>query len=73
MVRSLSKRQVEQMGLEVRQNPPRTVDYDTGEILMINPDKGFSNNPAKTTYKPDLSNIDKPLRKIFRERKQESI
>lgn len=50
------------MGLEVRQNPPRTVDYDTGEILMINPDKGFSNNPAKTTYKPDLSNIDKPLR-----------
>ena len=35
MVRSLSKRQVEQMGLEVRQNPPRTVDYDTGEILMI--------------------------------------
>ena len=40
---------------------------------MINPDKGFSNNPAKTVYKPDLSNIDKPLRKIFRERKQESI
>ncbi len=73
MVRSLSKRQVEQMGIEVRQNPPRTVDYATGEIRMASPDKGFSNNPAKMTYKPDLTNIDKPLRKIFRERKLEKV
>ena len=34
------------------------------------PDKGFSNNPAKTVWKPDMTNISPELRKMFRERKQ---
>lgn len=70
---SLSKRQVEQRHLEVQDRPPRDVDYDTGEIRMATPDKGFSCNPAKTVYKPDLSNIDKPLREIFRKRRIETV
>ena len=42
----------------------------TGEILTKFPDKGFSNNPAKTVWKPDMTNISPELRKMFRERKQ---
>ena len=44
--------------------------YSTGEILTKFPDKGFSNNPAKTVWKPDMTNISPELRKMFRERKQ---
>lgn len=32
--------------------------------------KMFSNNLAKTVWKPDMTNISPELRKMFRERKQ---
>lgn len=73
IVASLSRRQVEERGLTVREGPPRTVDTETGEILMLTPDKGFSVNPAKVVYKPDLSNIDRPLREIFAKRQKNAI
>lgn len=67
MVVSLSERQVERMGLTVEKEIPHNVDYSTGEILPVFPDKGFSNNPAKTVWKPDMTNISQPLRKIYKD------
>lgn len=32
------------------------------------PDKGFSNNPAKVAWKPDMKEISPELRKIFNQR-----
>ena len=69
LVVSLSKKQVERMGLRVEKDPPMDVDYSTGEIRPKFPDKGFSNNPAKSTWKPDMAGISPELRKIFRQRK----
>ena len=66
----MSKKQVERMGLHVETEAPYDVDYSTGEILTKFPDKGFSNNPAKTVWKPDMTNISPELRKMFRERQQ---
>lgn len=73
IVVSLSKRQVESMGLQVETEIPFDVDYSTGEIRPRFPDKGFSNNPAKTVWKPDMTNISPALRKIYqaRERKED--
>jgi SPP1 gp7 family putative phage head morphogenesis protein len=68
IVRALSRSQVDKMKLEVQTGAPRDVDYETGEIRMLTPDKGFSCNPAKSIYKPDMSNIDKPLRTIYEKR-----
>ena len=70
MVVSLSKKQVERMGLHVETDAPFDVDYSTGELLPKFPDKGFSNNPAKTVWKPDMTNISPELRELYRERKQ---
>lgn len=62
-----SREQVEREGLVVETKPPRSVDTETGEIGgMLTPDKGFSMNPAKMAYKPDLTNVDRPLREIYR-------
>lgn len=70
MVVSLTERQVESMGLPVETQPPHEMDYSTGEIIYKFPDKGFSNNPAKTVWKPDMGNLSPELKKLFRERKQ---
>lgn len=69
---SLTKSQVERQGLTVSKKPPYEVDYSTGEIIDKYPDKGFSNNPAKTVYKPDLSSISQPLKRIFKRRENEN-
>lgn len=68
MVVSLSKKQVERMGLTVDKEIPYNVDYSTGEIIPAFPDKGFSNNPAKTAWKPDMTNISQPLQKIYKDK-----
>lgn len=70
MVVSLTKNQVEEMGLQVESEMPFKVDFSTGELIPQFPDKGFSNNPAKTVWKPDMTNISPELRKLYRERKQ---
>lgn len=62
---SMTKKQVERSGIPVSTKPPYDVDYDTGEILYRYPDKGFSNNPAKDTWKPDLTGVDPTLKKVF--------
>lgn len=69
MVVSLTAQQVERMGVPVETLPPHDVDYATGEIVPYFPDKGFSNNPAKTAWKPDMGSISPELKKIFKERK----
>lgn len=70
LVVSLSKDQVERMGLYVEKEAPFEVDYSTGEILLQFPDKGFSNNPAKSMWKPDMAGIPPKLRGLYRERMQ---
>lgn len=69
-VTSLSERQVKERGYTVSKEPPRSVDYSTGEIRYCYPDKGFSNNPGKECWKPDLSGMDGELKKLFREREK---
>lgn len=65
---SLTKSQVERSGVPVSTRPPYDVDYATGEIQYRYPDKGFSNNPAKDVWKPDLTGVDPALKRAFRER-----
>ncbi len=66
---SLTKSQLERSGEPVSRGLPHDVDYSTGELLYQYPDKGFSNNPAKDAWKPDLSGVDQNLKKAFKERK----
>lgn len=66
---SLSRQQVQRRGLHVEQSPPETVDMETGEIKMVMPDKGFSNNPAKDAWKPDTKELNPILKQAYKERK----
>ncbi len=63
-VSTLSKRQVEQQGLKVEEKVPDRISTGMDMIPMI-PDKNFNYNPAKTGFKPDLSDVPEPLRKAF--------
>lgn len=64
---SLSAGQVEKRGLMVYDRPPFTLDAG-GKVKPMFPDKGFSGNPAKVTWKPDLSRFSPELRKIYSSR-----
>lgn len=66
---SLTKQAAERLGIPVDDKAPYEVDYGTGEIRMVMPDKGFSGNPAKGMWEPDLSGISPALRKAYRSRK----
>lgn len=68
---SMTKSQVERSRVPVSTGLPYEVDYSTGEMLDQFPDKGFSNNPAKDTWKPDMSGIDSKLKKVFKEREKQ--
>lgn len=67
---TLSERQLKQRGLRVETQPPIQVDYSTGEIKSLFPDKGFSNNPAKSMWKPDLTKAAPDLQKAYKERER---
>ena len=67
---SLTKSQAEREKEHISKGLPYNVDHSTGEILYQFPDKGFSNNPAKDSWKPDLTGIDSNLKSAFRERQQ---
>lgn len=69
---SLSKRQVEQRGLKVEDHVPYKTDYETGEILPVFPDKGFSNNPAKHVFRPDMAGVSPLLKQAFQEWESEN-
>lgn len=68
---SMTKGQVERSGVPVSEGIPYDVDYETGEIIDKFPDNGFSNNPAKDVWKPDLSGVDEGLKKAFKDREQQ--
>lgn len=60
---SLTEAQVRRMGLEVSTKPPTSLT-EYGDIPVF-PDKGFSNNPATTPWKPDMSEFDETLKSIL--------
>lgn len=66
-VRTLSKRQVEQMGLTVEEDFPISgeIDKETGELLSVVPDNNFDHNPAKTEFQPDLSGYPESLKRAY--------
>ena len=64
---SLTKEQVERRGLQISTKPPTSLT-EVGNVPVF-PDKGFSNNPATTKWKPDISNFDEDLKSIVREKK----
>ncbi|WP_427340615.1 phage minor head protein [Caloranaerobacter sp. DY30410] len=78
-VRSLSERQVKAMGLKVETEVPKMAEtkiYDPSKGKMVKSiliplavDPGFSTNPAKTDWKPDLSKYPKVLRDAYKNRK----
>lgn len=70
---SMTKAQVERSGVEVSKRAPYDIDFSTGEIKYRFPDKGFSNNPAKSAWKPDLSGFDPSLKKEFKKRENKDI
>lgn len=59
---SLSERQVEERGLTVSDRPPASLINNE----PVFPDKGFSNNPATTPWRPDTGNFDPALKSILR-------
>lgn len=65
-VRSYTERQVRERGFKVQERAPVGVDQETGEIGLLSPDKGFTTNPAKVVWKPDLSRLSPSVRDAFR-------
>ncbi len=66
-VRTLSERQVKERGLVVESEAPRAAEVD-GRFVNVMPDPGFSNNPAKVAFKPDLKDYPEPIKKAFEKR-----
>ena len=69
-VRSLSRRQVERLGLHVETTAPAASMLKDGHFVNIMPDPQFAGNPAKTPWRPDLKGYPEPLVKAFREREK---
>ena len=67
VVVSLSQAQVDSRGITVSHEPPRDIKGNS----VVFPDKGFSNNPATTPWKPDLSSFDKNVRSLLQEQKMQ--
>ena len=65
---SMTEKQVERSGISVSTRPPCDIDYSTGEIIDRYPDQGFSNNPAKHAWKPDMTGISESVRNAFEKR-----
>lgn len=67
IVVSLTADQVQQRGLQVDQVMPHEIDSQTGEAVFYWPDKGFTGNPAKTVFKPDMETIRPDLKAVYRD------
>lgn len=63
---SLSREQVESRGLKVEKEPPTSLIDSSSKAVF--PDKGFSNNPAATPWKPDMSKFNDTLKSLVREK-----
>lgn len=71
MVVSLTEAQVRGRHLTVENLMPHEVDRRTGEAVFYYPDKGFSANPAKNVFRPDLESIRPDLRAVYQDVKRE--
>lgn len=67
IVVSLTEEQVRQRGLQVDTVMPHEIDNRTGEAVFYWPDKGFTGNPAKTVFKPDMSGIRPDLKAVYQD------
>ena len=73
-VRTLSKRQVEQMGLKVEDSVPDRAELSDGRFVnFIAPDPRFSSNPAKVRYEPDLKEYPEQLVKAYEKRQRGGV
>lgn len=63
---SLTAAQVEKIGIPVYTRPPFDQDLKTGRITFTMPDKGFTNNPAKVVWKPDLKKLRPEVQKAYK-------
>lgn len=68
---SLTEGQVKKLGLTVDTLIPHGIDNDTGEAVFYWPDKGFTGNPAKTVFKPDMQGIRPELKKVYEDTQRE--
>lgn len=64
---SLSERQVRQRGIRVSREPPLSLTKNGRQPVY--PDKGFSNNPAKTSWHPDLKEFAPALKSVIQSKK----
>lgn len=64
---TLSKSQVEKRGLHVWDSLPSNPEV-VGRTELVYPDKGFSGNPAKQRWRPDLSHVPPALKKVYQNR-----
>lgn len=69
-VRTLSRRQVEQMGLKVEDSVPTQAELPDGRFTHVIPDPHFGANPAKVRYEPDLKGYPEPLVKAYQKRQK---
>lgn len=67
---TLSRNQFERGGYRLEKEMPYQEDHFTGKKQPCYPDKGFSNNPAKEVWQPDLSGFPASLRRAYKERKE---
>lgn len=70
-VSTLSKRQVEQMGLVVEAEMPERVEYG-GNVYTVLPDQDFKTNPAKIQFDPHLQEFPQTLIRAFERRQKEN-
>lgn len=71
VVVSLTEEQVRRSGLQVDQVMPHEIDRQTGEAVFYWPDKGFTGNPAKTVFKPDMQGIRPDLKRAYQDVQKE--
>lgn len=71
-VRSLSQRQVEDRGLEVESEVPRSAELPNGRFTNIYPDPHFATNPAKTRFQPDFKGYPETLVKAYKRREEQN-
>ena len=68
---SLTEEQVKRRGLQIESIMPHEIDPETGEAVFYWPDKGFSGNPAKTVWKPDMKGIRPDLQEVYQDTQKE--
>jgi len=64
-ITSLSKRQVEQMGLNIENSIPRGAQMRDGRFVHLVPDRNFRTNPAKVEWSPDMKGYPETLVKAY--------